>query len=57
MPINQSFQYPLKQSGVTFIEKDLESLLLKKVTVSSEPEQGEFVSQIFIREKPDGATD
>ena len=57
MPINQSFQYPLKQSGVTFTEKDLESLLLKKVTVSSEPEQGEFVSQIFIREKPDGATD
>ena len=62
MPINvslklqpiQSFQYPLKQSETTFIKNELESLLQKKVTVSSEPEQGEIVSPIFVRVKPDG---
>ena len=50
MPINvssklqpiQSFQYLLKQS-----EKELESILQKKVIVPSVPEQGEFVSPIF----------
>ena len=62
MPINvslklqpiESFQYPLKQSETTFIKKELESLLQKKVIVPSEPEQGEIVSPIFVRVKPDG---
>ena len=61
MPINaslklepiQSFQYPLKQSETTFIKKGA-GVLTPKVIVPSELEQGEIVSPIFVREKPDG---
>ena len=61
MPINvrlklrpiQSFRYPLKQSETILIKKELEFLPQKKVIVPSEPEQGEYASPIFVREKPD----
>ena len=47
-------QYPLRKKETDFIKEELQNLLKKNVIKKSLPEPGQFISPIFVREKPDG---
>ena len=48
---------PLGKTESEFIDKEIDSLLKKRVIVKSDQETGEFISPIFVTSKSDGGFD
>ncbi len=48
------FQYPFGAEEHDFVSKEVQRLLRLQVICQSQHEEGEFISPIFIRPKPDG---
>lgn len=56
LPLNNQVQYPINQKDDEFITNEIATLLNKDVIVQCKHEPREVISQIFVRDKPDGGS-